>query len=81
MTIFKDRQLEFLIGLRTNWGKFYLREVACLLNQADNECAVPFERRTSSSVGANVVRIYFSEICTERNGCLPFLRRRNFMGA
>jgi len=59
MTIFKDRQLEFLIGLRTNWGKFYLKEVACLLNQAENKCAVPLELRTSSSVGANVVHLFF----------------------
>jgi hypothetical protein len=46
MTIFTNRELEFLIGLRTNWGKLYLSEVRRLLNEANNKCAVPFMLRT-----------------------------------
>ena len=57
MTIFTDRELEFLIGLRTDWGKLYLREVTRLLNGVDNRCAGPVVRRTSSTEGANVVHI------------------------
>ena len=57
MTIFTDRELEFLIGLRTNWGKLYLREVARLLNGADNKCACPNVLRTSSTEDPNVVNI------------------------
>jgi hypothetical protein len=33
MKIFTDRELEFLIGLRTNWAKLYLSEVGRLLNE------------------------------------------------
>ncbi len=57
MTIFTDRELEFLIGLRTNWGKLYLREVVRLLNGADNKCAGPNVLWTSITVYQNVVHI------------------------
>jgi hypothetical protein len=57
MTIFTDQELEFLAGLRTNWGKLYLREVTLLLNEADNKCAVPLVLQAPSTDGANVVRI------------------------
>lgn len=57
MTIFTDRELEFLAGLRTNWGKLYLREVARLLNGADNKCAGPNVLRTSGNEDAKVIHI------------------------
>jgi hypothetical protein len=48
MTILTDRELEFLIGLRTNWEKLYLSEVGRLLNEANNKCGGPFMLRTPS---------------------------------
>jgi hypothetical protein len=33
MKMFTDRELEFLIGVRTNWGKLYLSEVGRLLTR------------------------------------------------
>jgi hypothetical protein len=52
MTIFTDRELEFIAGLWTNWERLYLREIARLLNGADKNVL-----RSSSTDGANVVRL------------------------
>jgi hypothetical protein len=40
MTILTGRELEVLIGLRTNWGKHYSKELARLLIGDDPKCAV-----------------------------------------
>jgi hypothetical protein len=40
MTIITGRELELLIGLQTNWGNLYSREVARLLNEHEPKCAV-----------------------------------------
>jgi hypothetical protein len=52
MTIFTDRELEFIAGLRTNWERLYLREIARLLNGANNNVL-----RSSGTNGANVLRL------------------------
>jgi hypothetical protein len=40
MTILTGRELEVLIGLRTDWGKLYSKELARLLVGDDPKCAV-----------------------------------------
>ena len=40
MLYFTSCELQLLVGLRTSWGKLYLREIARLLNEDESKCTV-----------------------------------------
>ena len=50
MSIFTDRELEFVTSLRTNWTQLYLSEIVRLLRQDDKD-AWKTDQRPQHSTG------------------------------
>ena len=49
MSIFTERELEFLASLRISWRRLYCTELARLMKERDTAREAPGERRVSAA--------------------------------